>query len=61
MHEVLNLAMSRMEDLVDQAARLQNAGDWVEASICLQEAEALAKAVDNEEDFLTMKLLSESL
>ena len=59
MHEVLNMAMGHLEDLVDQAARLQNAGDWIEASILLQEAEMLAQSIDNEEDILTMKLLSD--
>jgi hypothetical protein len=61
MHEVLNLAMGHLEDLVDRAAKLQASGDWIEASILLQEAEMLAKSIDNEEDILTMKLLSEMI
>ena len=59
MHEVLNMAMGRLEDLVDRAAYLQNQGDWIEASILLQEAEHLAQSIDNEEDFVTLKLLSD--
>ena len=59
MHAVLNMAMGRLEDLVDQAAKLQANGDWVEASILLQECELLAKSIDNEEDILTLKLLSD--
>ena len=59
MHEVLNMAMGRLEDLVDRAAYLQNQGDWIEATILFQEAEHLAQSVDNEEDFVTLKLLSD--
>jgi hypothetical protein len=61
MHEALNLAMGYLEDRIDRAAQLQAQGNWIEASILLQEAEALAQSIDNEEDILTMHLLSEMI
>ena len=59
MHDVLNYAMGYIEDLVDQAAHHQRLGNEIEKQLCLMEARDLAESIDNEEDLLTMKLLSE--
>ena len=60
MHEVLNNAMSHIESLVDQAVYLQTQPGWeIEAQLLLTEAQDLAQAIDNGDDFLTLKLLSD--
>ena len=59
MEPTLNYAMGYIEDMVDQALYHQNMGNEIEKQLCLMEAKDLAHAIDNEEDLLTLKLLSD--
>lgn len=60
MEPTLNYAMGYMEDLIDQACYLQTQPGWeIESQLLFNEAKDLATAIDNGEDILTMKLLSE--
>jgi hypothetical protein len=61
MHEVLNYAMGHIESLVDQAVYHQGLGNDIEAQLLFDEARDLAESIDNGEDLLTLKLLSDVL
>ena len=60
MEPTLNYAMGYIEDLVDQACYLQTQPGWeIESQLLFNEAKELATAIDNGEDILTLRLLSE--
>ena len=47
---LVDLAIARIEDLTDQALRLQGAGHEIEKAIVLDELDQLVKAMDSDGD-----------